>query len=117
MSHSSKDVEKQKASGSRETSSKNKHAEEDIVSNDENSREGNFSSSKPNTAEGDIIPSIINEKGNGEFIATSIIHTDDDTMEYELQNSKNDELKNKTDSISNNNLICNMNYYYIFKQL
>ena len=103
MSHSSKDVEKQKASGSRETSSKNKHAEEDIVSNDENSREGNFSSSKPNTAEGDIIPSIINEKGNGEFIATSIIHTDDDTMEHELQNSKN-ESKNKKYSTSRNSV-------------
>ena len=38
--------------------------------------------------EEDIIPSIINGRGTEEFIATSIIHTDNDTIEHEWNNSE-----------------------------
>ena len=39
-------------------------------------------------AEEDILPSIINGKGTKDFIARSIIHVDNDTIEHELYNSK-----------------------------
>ena len=51
----------------------------------------------------DIIPSIINGRGTEEFIATSIIHTDNDTVEHELYNSESTS-KYKITFTSNNHL-------------
>ena len=47
-------------------------------------RERNLSTFKPKLAEENIIPSTIIRKGTEEFIATSILHTNNDTIEYEL---------------------------------
>ena len=53
-----------------------------------NSQMYTYSSYNLKIVEEDIIPSIINGKGTKEFIATSITHTDNDTIEQELHNSK-----------------------------
>ena len=47
-------------------------------------RERNLSTFKPKLAEENIIPSTIIQKGTEDFIATSIVHTNNDTIEYEL---------------------------------
>ena len=57
------------------------------VRNDENFRESKLSSYKLNTADKVIIPSIVNEEGNREFIDKYIIYIDTVTIEHELWNS------------------------------
>ena len=50
-----------------------------------NSQMYTYSSYNLKIVEEDIIPSIINGKGTEEFIATSITHTDNDTIEHALK--------------------------------
>ena len=96
--HLSNNIEKQKGCVSRQTSSRNKDAKDDIISNDENSREAKCNSSKLKTVEEDNKSPIIT--GTEELIDMSIIHTDNDTIEHELNNSKWMSYKN---GINNNN--------------
>ena len=75
------DIETQKGDGSRETSSRNKHAKDDIIGNDD-SRKVKCNSYKPKMAEENSEPPII--KGTKESIDIST-HTDNDTIEHALK--------------------------------
>lgn len=110
MNHSGKEIEKQKLDDS--TPSENKHANGNIFRNDRILEKEN--SEVLNQWR---IPSIINKKGTEACIAKSIINSDNDTIEHELQEiksahtftSKNDVNSNKVEQEVNLQIFLGIN--------